>query len=55
MAALSETAEDSNAPVTEGASTPAIGESSDVKMSESTNDVKAGANSGGKKKKKGKK
>ncbi|KAF2851319.1 hypothetical protein T440DRAFT_60928 [Plenodomus tracheiphilus IPT5] len=55
MAALPEVVEDLSATAAEGASTPALDESGDVKMGGVLADSKAGANAGGKKKKKGKK
>lgn len=56
MAALPEVAEDLSAPAPETASKPALDESGDVKMGGvPAGDAKAGANTGGKKKKKGKK
>ncbi|KAF1847259.1 uncharacterized protein K460DRAFT_374358 [Cucurbitaria berberidis CBS 394.84] len=56
MAALPETLEDISAPTgAEGVSTPRLDESGDVKIGGLPTDPKAGASTGGKKKKKGKK
>ncbi|EUC44748.1 hypothetical protein COCMIDRAFT_97418 [Bipolaris oryzae ATCC 44560] len=56
MAALPETMEDLSMPAGgEGAVTPQVDESGDVKMGGTAPDAKAGAGTGGKKKKKGKK
>jgi hypothetical protein len=56
MAALPETTDDLSMPAGgEGVSTPQVDESGDVKMGGTAPDPKAGAGTGGKKKKKGKK